>query len=304
MAASEEKAARKAEADKAEADKAEMMRLLNAMEDVKQCLNATEATKPLLGLPANIQKCAREEDSESISAIEELTPSPGPSSAQADKAPLPKIPKKTGDWPAQFNVANERTSFVPGWQPNYKGTGLLITMLKTFREKILKNEFFPYWALHKAMTKPKVPVPTAIKSLVDKLVQEEEVYEKDTMRLLDLYIYQAQFFKIYSAMYPQHASSHIDHQLDVFNYNQQGKSLANALDYDDYVREHHISEIGESWYSNEPQFICMGDAKLNQKPRHEIDRQQKKPYQNSNLKHKPQTRPFHKSKPKNVAITH
>ena len=42
VAASEEKAARKAEAEKAETDKAEMMRLLNAMEELKQHLNAAE----------------------------------------------------------------------------------------------------------------------------------------------------------------------------------------------------------------------------------------------------------------------
>ena len=220
---------------------------------------------------------------------------------QADQPRLPKIPKKTGDWPSQFNAANERISFVPGWQPIYKGTGLLITMPKNFKEKILKNEIFSYRALHKALTKPKVPVQTAVKSLVDKLVQEDDAYEKDTMRLLDLSIYQTQFFKLYSAMNPQHASSHMDHQLDVFNYIQQGKSLPNVLDYDDYVREHYISEIGESWYSNEPRFIRTGDAKLNQKPKNDTDKQQRKPFQSFISKHKTHNKPYHKSKPKFLA---
>ena len=193
--ASEEKA--KAEADKAEAEKIEMQRLLDAMEELKKRLNAAESGKPLLGLPANAQKRVREEDNASVSTPEDLVlpPSPGPS-IHTDQPRLPKIPKKMGDWPSQFNAANERISFVPGWQPIYKGTGLLITMPKNFKEKILKNEFFSYRALHKALTKPKVPVQTTVKSLVDKLVQEDDAFEKDTMRLLDLAIYQTQLLQI------------------------------------------------------------------------------------------------------------
>ena len=134
--------------------------------------------------------------------------------------------------------------------------------------------------------------------MIDKIIDHEEaqVVEKDTMQLLDLAIYQVQIFKIYSAMYPQHASSHMDHQLEIFSLIQRWQPLVQVLDYDDIVRKHYIESIGEAWYSTDGQFMRLGQAILAPTPRYDLDRQHKKPATTNKPRH---PKPFHnKSKPK------
>ena len=88
--------------------------------------------------------------------------------------------------------------------------------------------------------------------MFDKFIEQEEIplaTEKDSMRLLDLNIHQQQFFSIYSQMYPQHAASHMEHQLTMCTLIQQRRTLDQVLDYDDHVRRHFICQIGEAWFS-------------------------------------------------------
>ena len=82
------------------------------------------------------------------------------------------------------------------------------------------------------------------------------------MHLLDLNIYQLQFFTLYSQMYPQHAVSHMEHQLTLYSLIQQCKPLVQVLDYDDCVRKHFIRQTGEAWVSSDPVFIHLADAIL------------------------------------------
>ena len=125
---------------------------------------------------------------------------------------------------ACFNVVDERVTYVPGWHPIPRGSGLLITMPKSFKERIWRNEFFSYRELHRAMNRPKTSTSASLKSIFDKLIEQEDILvpaEKDSMQLLDLNIYQLQFFSLYSQMYPQHVVSHMEHQLTLYTLIQQ-----------------------------------------------------------------------------------
>ena len=130
-----------------------------------------------------------------------------------------------------FTAGNERITFVPGWQPIPRGSGV-------FKEKIRGNEFFSYRELHRAMNKSNAT--HSLKSIFDELLEEEEVptsssAEKDHICLLDLNIMHTQFFALYSQMYPQHAISHRDHENSLYHMIQQCKPIAQVLEYDDFV---------------------------------------------------------------------
>ena len=216
--------AHKAEADRIEAAKQEQLQtLLKSIQDLQDQVRATTSGKLPLGLPETLRKRAANEDSLSVSSVIQEGDAAELSQVQegADHISLAKILKKSSDWASHFNVAGDRVTFIPGWQPSPRGTGLYITMPKSFHEKIWCNEFFSYRELHKCLHKPKL-VGASIKTMLDKIMdQEEGQVEKDTMHLLDLAIYQIQFFKLYSAMYLQHASSHMDHQLEIFSLIQR-----------------------------------------------------------------------------------
>ena len=145
--------------------------------------------------------------------------SPDNSEEQNRSQPMAKIPKKLS---LCFNAVDERITFVPGRQPIARGSGMLITMPKSFKEKIWHNKFFSYRELHRAMNRPKTT--NSLKSIFGKLIEQEEISvpaEKDSMWLLDSNIYQLQFFTLYSQMYPQHAVSHMEHQLTLYTLIQQ-----------------------------------------------------------------------------------
>ena len=170
-------------------------------------------------------------------------------------------------------------------------------MPKTFKEKIWCNEFFSHRELHRAMNRPKTT--NSLKSIFDKLIEQEELsmpIEKDSMHLLDLNIFQLQFFTLYSQMYPQHAVSHMEHQLTLCTLIQQRKPLVQVLDYDDHVRKHFIRQIGEAWVSSDPVFTRLADAILSN-TRFEQEKHQRKPNNNFTNKHK-SSKQFHKSKPR------
>ena len=287
---------KKAEDEKIEAQKQEQLAmLLQSIQELQEQVQAATAGKSPLGLPETSHKRTCDNDSESVASLDELA-TMAPSQDGKQTPLLAKIPKKTLDWGSHFNVAGDRATFIPGWQPSPRGTGLYITMPKSFREKIWQNEFFSYRDLHKSLHKPKL-TGVSIKSMIDKIIDQEEaqIVEKDSMRLLDLAIYQVQFFKIYSAMYPQHASSHMDHQLEIFSLIQRWQPLVQVLGYDDIVRKHYIEHVGEAWYSTDGQFMHLRQAILAPTPRYDMDKQHKKPATTNKPR---QLKPFHKSKPK------
>ena len=118
-----------------------------------------------------------------------------------------------------FSVGNKCTTYVQGWEPIPWGSGAFITIPKSFKEKIWRNEFFSYRELHRAMHKSNSGNP--LKSFLDKLIKEDEsstpTMEKDHIRLLDLVIMQTQFFTLYTQMYPQHSISHRDHENSLYH---------------------------------------------------------------------------------------
>ena len=118
------------------------------------------------------------------------------------------------------------------------------------------------------------------------------------IRLLELVVMQMQFFALYTQMYPQHSTSHRDHENSLYHVIQQCKPIAHILEYDDYVRKHCIEKIGEAWISTDPSFTCMTSLLLTM-TKFENDKIQKKLSQNHNHhpKHKSSWPPT-KSKPK------
>ena len=205
-----------------------------AVKDLQERIQAANRGKPLRGLPEN-RKRPRDDDVDSVQTNDSQD------AAEEHPNKSTKIPKKLLDMSTCFNAVDERVTYVPGWHPIPRGSGLLITMPKSFKEKIWQNEFFSYRELHRVMTRPKTSASTSLKSIFDKLIEDISVpQEKDSMHLLDLNIYQLQFFSLYSQMYPQHAVSHMEHQLTLYTLIQQRKPLVQVLDYDDHVRKHFI----------------------------------------------------------------
>ena len=270
-----------------------ILQLEAAVKDLQERIQAANNGKPLRGLP-EARKRPREDDVDSVATND----SQGVTEEIPGKSM--KIPKKQPDMSSCFNAVDERVTYVPGWHPIPRGSGLLITMPKSFKEKIWRNEFFSYRELHRVMTRPKTSASTSLKSIFDKLIEEDisVPQEKDSMRLLELNIYQLQFFSLYSQMYAQHAVSHMEHQLTLYTLIQQRKPLVQVLDYDDHVRKHFIRQIGEAWVSSDPVFTRLADAIL-ANTRYDQDRHQKKHQNNQNFqnKHKP-PKQFHKQKPK------
>ena len=152
------------------------------------------------------------------------------------------------------------------------------------------------------MTRPKTSTSASLKSIFDKLIEQEDISvppEKDSMWLLDLNIYQLQFFSLYSQMYPQHAVSHMEHQMTLYTLIQQCKPLVQVLDYDDHVRKHFIRQIAEAWVSSDPVFTRLADAIL-ANTRFDQEKYQKKPHNNNqNYSNKQKSsKIFHKPKGK------
>ena len=207
------------------------------------------------------------------------------STEQNQSQPMAKIPKKLMDMSTCFNAVDERITFVPGWQPIARGSGLLITMPKSFKEKIWRNELFSYRELHCAMNRPKTS--NSLKSVFNKLIEQEEISvpaEKDNMQLLDLNIYQLQFFTLYSQMYPQHAVSHMEHQLTLYTLIQQCKPLVQVLD--------------EAWVSSDPVFTHLADAILANTKFNQDKHHQRKPNNNTFAHKTKPSKHIHKPKPK------
>ena len=284
-------------AEEEAAKQARVQQLEIAMKDLQERINTANKGKLLRSLPES-RKCGHDEDSEDILAGDPLNED---TVEQMQPQPMLKIPKKATDLSACFNTADEHITFVPGWQPIARGSGLLITMPKSFKEKIWRNKFFSYRELHNAMNRPKTSTSTSLKSIFDKLIEQEEISilaEKDSMQLLDLNIYQLQFSTLYSQMYPQHTVSHMEHQLTLYTLIQQHKPLVQVLDYDDHVRKHFIRQTGEPWVSSDPVFTWLADAIL-ANTRFEQERHQRKPNHSNHFTSKNKTaKPFHKAKPK------
>ena len=157
--------------------------------------------KLMCGLPETSHKWFCNDDNDSLTMADEESTAYD----QQPKQPRLKIPHKVTDMTESFTAGNERITFVPGWQPIPRGSGVFKTIPKSFKEKIWQNEFFSYRELHRAMNKSNAT--HSLKSIFDKLLEEEEVptsssAEKDHIHLLDLNIMQTQFFALYSQMYP------------------------------------------------------------------------------------------------------
>ena len=102
-----------------------------AVKELQEQIQAANKGKPLHGLPEN-RKCSRDDDADSIQSASELV------DAAAEQRTQPaKIPKKQLDMSTCFNAVDERITYVPGWHPIPRGSGLLITMPKSFKEKNL-----------------------------------------------------------------------------------------------------------------------------------------------------------------------
>ena len=206
----EQEAMKRAEEEAAK--QAQIQQLEISVKELQERINAANKGKQLQGLP-ELWKRVRDEDMDSLAINEE-----SPINSEEQNQPLAKIPKKMTDMSTCFNAVDEPITFVPGWQPIARGSGLLITMLKSFKEKVWCNEFFSYRELHRTMNRPKTT--NSLKLIFDKLIKQEELSvpsDKDSMRLLGLNIYQLQFFTLYSQMYPQHAVSHMEHQLTLYS---------------------------------------------------------------------------------------
>ena len=137
-------------AEEEAAKQARIQQLEIAVKELQERINAANKGKPLQGLPETSQKCVRDDDMDSLVTNEE-----SPINSEGQYQPLSKIPKKMTDMGACFNAVDEQITFVPGWQPIARGSGLLITMPRSFKEKVWCNEFFSYRELHHAMNRPK-----------------------------------------------------------------------------------------------------------------------------------------------------
>ena len=115
-----------------------------AVKELQECINAASKGKPLHGLPESCKRL-RDDDADSFQSGPELVDD---TETEIQPQPMTKIPKKVMDMTACFNAVDERITYVPGWHPILRGSGLLIMMPKTFKEKIWHNEFFSYRELH------------------------------------------------------------------------------------------------------------------------------------------------------------
>ena len=104
-----------------------------AVKELQERIQAANTGKPLRGLPES-RKCSHDEDADSVKSASELEEA----AVEPDKKPT-KIPKKQLDMSMCFNAVDECITYVPGWHPIPRGSGLLITMPKSFKEKIWRN---------------------------------------------------------------------------------------------------------------------------------------------------------------------
>ena len=136
-------------AEEEAAKQARSQQLEIAVKELRERINAANQGKLMCGLP-ELQKRVHDEDTDSLVTNEE-----SPINSAGQNQPLSKIPKKMTDMNSCSNAVDERNTFVPGWQPIARGSGLLITMPKSLKEKVWHNEFFSYRELHCAMNRPK-----------------------------------------------------------------------------------------------------------------------------------------------------
>ena len=126
-----------------EAEKqARIQQLEQAVKELQECITAANTGVPLHGLPES-SKRAHNNDTDTLMAneTEDLLDD---STEQNQSQPMAKIPKKVINMSTCFNAVDKCVTFVPGWQPIVRGSGLLITMPKPFKEKLWHNEFFSY----------------------------------------------------------------------------------------------------------------------------------------------------------------
>ena len=211
-----------------------------------------ENDKQLRGLPETIRKKRARDNAEAPSEIE--------NDVESDETETPKpskIPKKIHDYPDKFQpTGNVRIDFVEGWNLPSQTSGVQMRMPQSFRDRILRNEFFSYCELHKAMTKKDVVSVQRAQKLMSWLEGQgtdpspstsTSPVPDDSIRLLDLVMMQTNFFTLYSQMHPKYALTHHEHEYTLYEMIKQGYGMARTIEFDDMARSHYMAKLGEPW---------------------------------------------------------
>ena len=142
-----------------------------------------------------------------------------------------KIPRKNTDFTAMFHpTKNCRVDYVQGWQPNTIST-VDIKLPKTYRDKILRNEFYSYRDLHKFLTKKESNFNAKLTEFLVKganaQVDMDDQFDKNVrISLLEFVMLQTQFFAVYQQMYPDHILSHNEYMYELWEMIQRGVLLS------------------------------------------------------------------------------
>ena len=226
-----------------------MKQELEGME--KEVLTQCEENDKLRGLPETIRK-KRARDSTDPPPEQEAEP------AELETAKPSKIPKKIQDYTDKFQeTGNVRIDFVEGWNLPSQTSGIQMHMPQTFRDRILRNEFFSYHELHKAMNKKDVVSAQRAQKLMTWLegqgtdpapgITQSSTVQEDSIRLLDLVMMQTNFFTLYSQMYPKHTLTHCEHEYTLYEMIKQGYGMARMIEFDDMAHAHYMAKLGEPW---------------------------------------------------------
>ena len=264
-----------------------------------------ENDKQLKGLPETIRKKR---------SCESMDSAPQESESEDNEAARPsKIPKKIHDYTDKFQpTGNVRINYVEGWNLPSQTFGVQMHMPQSFRDRILKNEFFSYRKLHKAMNKKDVVSAQRAQKLMSWLegqgtdptpsTSSTPPGQDDSIRLLDLAMMQTNFFTLYSQMHPKHALTHHEHEYTLYEMIKHGYGMARTIEFDNMAHAHYMAKVGEPWivdnFAFQRQLTSAQQSPLVKQEAKNVKKQQQNP--------QPTYRPkpagghsFNKSKPKN-----